>query len=113
MCRVLGGRRAWRRARVRESAHPAGDEPHAADFASSVREWVAPADVAIHVVRVNPDTEGRYECPSCGEEIVVPVELDAGQEQEYVEDCPVCCAPVVLRVYVGDDGEVSISAQAE
>jgi hypothetical protein len=58
------------------------------------------------------DPEGSYPCPSCGESIVVPVSIE-GRDQEYVEDCPVCCSPVVLRVHVGDDGEVRIVAQAE
>ena len=59
------------------------------------------------------ETDGRYECPSCGEEIVVPVDASAGEEQEYVEDCPVCCAPVQLTVRVEPDGEVTVVARAE
>jgi len=35
--------------------------------------------------------EVSYVWESCGEEIVVPIDLSAGSEQEYVEDCPVCC----------------------
>jgi hypothetical protein len=27
-------------------------------------------------------------CDACGEEIVVPVDPSAGEEQEYLEDCP-------------------------
>ena len=59
------------------------------------------------------DDEGRYDCPSCGEQVVVPVDLDAGAEQEYVEDCPVCCSPVLLRVRVDEDGSITIDAVAE
>jgi transcription elongation factor Elf1 len=59
------------------------------------------------------EADGRYECPSCGEEIVVPVDASAGEEQEYVEDCPVCCAPVQLTVRVEPDGEVTVVARAE
>ena len=55
----------------------------------------------------------RYSCPSCGEEIVVPVDPSGGDEQEYVEDCPVCCSPVLLQVHIEEDGEVSIVARAE
>lgn len=58
------------------------------------------------------DREGHYACPSCGETIVVPVD-PALRSQEYVEDCPVCCSPVVLRVDLGEDGDVRISARAE
>jgi DNA-directed RNA polymerase subunit RPC12/RpoP len=56
---------------------------------------------------------GSYTCPECGEEVVVPVDASAGEEQEYVEDCPVCCSPVVLRVTVDEDGRIAIDAQPE
>lgn len=42
--------------------------------------------------------EGSYVCPSCGEQIVIPVDPSQGKGQEYVEDCPVCCNPNVVRV---------------
>lgn len=58
------------------------------------------------------DREGSYTCPSCGETIVVPVDV-AGRSQEYVEDCPVCCSPVLLHVEVDTDGDVRIAARAE
>lgn len=48
--------------------------------------------------------EVSYVCDNCGEEIVIPVDLSAGDSQEYVEDCPVCCAPSVIHVQVDDDG---------
>jgi hypothetical protein len=57
--------------------------------------------------------EGSYHCPSCGEQIVVPVDVHPGQQNEYVEDCPVCCSPVVLRVSAEEDGSISIAAEAE
>jgi hypothetical protein len=41
------------------------------------------------------------------------VDLTAGEEQEYVEDCPVCCRPHLLRVSVDEDGRVSLQATAE
>ena len=53
-----------------------------------------------------------YICPSCGEDIVIPVDSAAGRSQEYVEDCPVCCSPVVLRVEI-DGEEARCSAVAE
>jgi len=42
--------------------------------------------------------EGAYTCPTCGETIVVPVDLSQGGDQQYVEDCPVCCNPNVVHV---------------
>ena len=57
--------------------------------------------------------EASYVCDSCGEEIVVPIDLSAGTSQEYVEDCPVCCRPNVVHVEVDDDGCVRVWAQGE
>jgi hypothetical protein len=52
-------------------------------------------------------------CDSCGEEIVVPLDWSQGPEQEYVEDCPVCCCPNVIRVEIDEDGSVRVWAAAE
>ena len=41
------------------------------------------------------------------------IDLSAGEEQEYVEDCPVCCRPHLIRVTVERDGSVSVHAEAE
>lgn len=66
-----------------------------------------------HARRMHLEDDGRYVCPSCGEEVVVPVDASAGDEQEYVEDCPVCCAPVLLSVRVAADGEIRVDARCE
>jgi len=58
------------------------------------------------------DEEGSYICDACGEEIVVPLDPSAGSEQEYVEDCPVCCRPNLIRVEFGPGG-VRVHAQGE
>jgi DNA-directed RNA polymerase subunit RPC12/RpoP len=57
--------------------------------------------------------EATYICGACGEEVVIPVDLSQGDEQEYVEDCPVCCQANVIRVEVRDDGEISAWAELE
>lgn len=59
------------------------------------------------------DDEASYICGACGEEIVVPIDLSQGEEQEYVEDCPVCCRANVIHVEVDPDGEVSVWAELE
>ena len=50
--------------------------------------------------------------PSCGEPIEVAVDWSVRQ-QEYVEDCQVCCRPIVLTVGVDEDGETHIETRAE
>ena len=57
--------------------------------------------------------EASYTCPSCGEEIVVPVDLSAGREQDYVEDCPVCCRPNRILIMLDEQGSVRIAGQPE
>jgi hypothetical protein len=57
--------------------------------------------------------EASYVFDSCGEEIVVPIDLAAGAEQEYVEDCPICCRPNVVHVEIEDNGEVRVWAKGE
>lgn len=59
------------------------------------------------------EDEASYVCDSCGEEIVVPVDLSGGDDQTYVEDCPVCCNPNVIHVSVDPDGEVRVWAEPE
>ena len=55
--------------------------------------------------RPRPPDEGSYVCPTCGESIVIPVDVTAGDDQRYVEDCPVCCNPNVVHVEFFGDGE--------
>ena len=57
--------------------------------------------------------EASYLCDSCGEEIVVPIDLSAGLTQEYIEDCPVCRHPIVIHVEIEEDGDVRVWAERE
>lgn len=60
--------------------------------------------------------EASYVCPACGEEIVVPVDLSSGSEQEYGEDCPVCCRPLVLTIRAegeGPDAWIHVNARPD
>jgi len=50
--------------------------------------------------------EATYLCDVCGEEIVIPVQRADGTEQEFTEDCPVCCHPHTIRVQFDRDGSV-------
>ncbi|WP_411833945.1 CPXCG motif-containing cysteine-rich protein [Pseudoxanthomonas mexicana] len=56
-------------------------------------------------------------CPYCGETITVLID-DSGLEiaadaQRYVEDCQVCCRPIDIACWRGDDGEPRVSASAQ
>ncbi|MFN8063057.1 MAG: CPXCG motif-containing cysteine-rich protein [Vicinamibacterales bacterium] len=51
-------------------------------------------------------------CPYCGESLEILVD-ESVRRQTYVEDCQVCCKPMVVRVTVHRDGEVDLSVSAE
>ena len=57
--------------------------------------------------------EHAYCCGFCGEEIIVEIDISAGSQQEYVEDCPVCCHPHVLHVTIESDGRVTLNCETE
>jgi hypothetical protein len=44
-------------------------------------------------------------CPHCGEQINLTLDLSL-PEQSYIEDCPVCCNPMLVS-YSSEDGELS------
>jgi hypothetical protein len=50
--------------------------------------------------------EVRVGCPYCGEMIEILVDLSVG-EQQYIEDCSVCCAPILMSVQVDEAGQFS------
>lgn len=52
------------------------------------------------------------QCPYCWESIEVVVDCSVS-EQDYIEDCSVCCRPIVISVWVDDEGLVEISGRAE
>lgn len=52
-------------------------------------------------------------CPYCGERIEVAVDASAG-DQDYVEDCQVCCRPIGLHVRVDDaEGTPRVEARRD
>jgi hypothetical protein len=57
--------------------------------------------------------EANYTCQSCGEAIVVPVDISAGGSQSYVEDCPVCCRANVIKIEIDPEGQIWASSELE
>ena len=57
-------------------------------------------------------TEHTISCPYCGEAISILVD-NTVPEQSYVEDCQVCCRPIVMHVSADPDGDVVVAARAE
>ena len=61
---------------------------------------------------MNPLVETTISCPYCGEFIEVLIDCSEAQ-QEYIEDCQVCCRPIVFNVNVSNSGEPTVSVRDE
>ncbi len=68
-------------------------------------------DIDDSMVELND--EASYVCGSCGEDIVVPVDSSEGRQQQYVEDCPVCCCPNVIYVEIDEEGFPNVRSHLE
>ena len=56
--------------------------------------------------------EQPIDCPYCGESIDVLIDGSV-EEQRYIEDCQVCCQPIVLIVKMAEDGNPLVHARRE
>jgi hypothetical protein len=59
------------------------------------------------------ETDARVRCPYCGEINEIALDPGSGSEQEYVEDCQVCCRPWHVVVRYLPDGTAEVSAELE
>jgi len=50
-------------------------------------------------------------CPYCGERIEIIIDLSI-EQQEYVEDCFVCCRPILMSVTATEEG-ASVTVRSE
>lgn len=49
-----------------------------------------------------------YQCPYCGEPVEALLDLSGG-DQQYIEDCPVCCRPIQFELQTdGDSWELQV-----
>lgn len=56
--------------------------------------------------------EQTISCPYCGEAIEVLIDhQDAGDQ--YIEDCQVCCRPILFTVSVDSAGNLSVTVRDE
>lgn len=59
-------------------------------------------------------TTTEFSCAFCGESNPTFVDLSAGMQQSYVEDCQVCCRPNVLYLRVDEDTlDIEIDSDCE
>lgn len=59
------------------------------------------------------EVEGRYFCDTCNQEVFVPLDVSAGQRQDFVEECPLCGSPMVLRAEIQQDGRARVDGRRE
>lgn len=52
------------------------------------------------------------QCPYCWETLEISVDPSAA-DQEYVEDCQVCCQPILIHAVFDEDRELHITAVPE
>lgn len=58
------------------------------------------------------DTEAVVACPYCGEAVEIALDPGGGEDQQYVEDCEVCCRPWRVTVQYQSDGAAEVSVQS-
>ncbi|MEJ1298259.1 MAG: CPXCG motif-containing cysteine-rich protein [Candidatus Sedimenticola sp. (ex Thyasira tokunagai)] len=61
---------------------------------------------------MNQLSENSISCPYCGESIDVLIDSSEA-DQEYIEDCHVCCRPIVFRITLTNSGEPVVSVRSE
>ncbi len=53
-------------------------------------------------------------CPHCGQPLDLDLDPGGGEEQDYIEDCSVCCRPVRVHVvYDEADNEYRVEVSAD
>lgn len=57
--------------------------------------------------------EYDIDCPYCGETINILIDCSV-PDQQYVEDCQVCCSPILISVSLDADSNIeTVSVRAE
>lgn len=51
-------------------------------------------------------------CPYCGEVFETTADCSAG-DQEYIEDCQVCCRPILIALHVSDTTLINVEAKRD
>jgi len=59
------------------------------------------------------ETEAEVRCPYCGEINEIALDPGSGSEQQYVEDCQVCCRPYTVNVHYLPNGNADVVLDPE
>ncbi len=58
-----------------------------------------------------PHGETEVTCPYCGETVTMVLDPASGSEQDYVEDCEVCCRPWQVTVRYDETGAAEVQLE--
>jgi hypothetical protein len=61
---------------------------------------------------MNLQESAEIQCPYCGEQITLLIDCSAGAQQ-YVEDCQVCCQPMLVCIAIGEEGDLQVEAHRD
>jgi hypothetical protein len=53
------------------------------------------------------EIEASYVCAYCLQINTIMVDITEGVEQEYIEDCQICCRPNALSIIVDEESETA------
>lgn len=56
--------------------------------------------------------EVRVQCPCCWESFLLLVDPSV-EQQEYVEDCEICCQPIDFTIDIDADGSARVAARSQ
>ena len=59
------------------------------------------------------EQDENFLCPYCGEINALFIDVSGGPNQEFVVDCEVCCAPILVRLKIRGETVVSIDVERE
>jgi Cysteine-rich CPXCG len=60
--------------------------------------------------KIRSDDDLIWYCQYCGVENAVWIDFTAGNKQEIIEDCQVCCRPNKILFHIDIDDNISIEA---
>jgi len=61
---------------------------------------------------LNQLIEKYIECPYCGETINILID-SSDLDQQYIEDCQVCCKPIIFLVSENLNGDMEVRVYSE
>ena len=62
--------------------------------------------------KMNALEEQSIQCPYCNEIITLLIDCSLA-EQSYIEECNVCCQPILIEVKIENGAHISVTAKRE